>query len=91
MHVAPGAEGLAFQRLGAEAEDVAIGIFRRSTALTAGLHLERPLKIGRGIADLRTAGFKFFMEFRRVADADPDPGRDVALVAFAEHEVAVSA
>jgi len=64
------------KRLGAEAQDVAVGIF--------DVKLERPVEIGEGHADGDAARDELVVQAGGVLDADPDPGGAASLAAATE-------
>jgi len=83
VHVEELAVGFALYGVGAEAKYVAVDIFN--------LDFEPPGVVGKGKANFGAYGAEFGFERGGVADADPDPGSGMALIAFREEDDAFAA
>jgi predicted RNA polymerase sigma factor len=81
-HVEPFAEGLSFDRFGAESQHVAVQVL--------DLHLECPSVVSEWIADPGALSPVFRFESGGVIDADPNPGSGVSLVSLAQKMVHLS-
>lgn len=83
LHVQPFSSRLVFLIIGAHSEHVSVEIL--------DLHLAGPRVVRGRMADLRSGAAILFQQGISILDADPNPRAGMALVAFAQKNVASAA